>query len=263
MANVGSGATTLRSCLKATKVRNIDGTAIGKDDSIGNLTREDEVITQVTLNPNDIHADAWADPNVSTMQSSEVASSSPLKMSFLDIVAEETNTNKPKVNFRVLMNNERVKNSDCVLPVESVIAAQNKFANSLTVMRDDDDVYYFKFTSKSGLEQVFERGPWLIRNQPLNLTKWSPNMTLSKDKVTKVPVWVKIHKVPVVAYCKDGLSFIATQIGKPIMLDAFTSTIHWKHYGGRLEAGSSATTLRSCLKATKVRNIDGTAIGKD
>ncbi|GJX67679.1 protein LAZ1 [Tanacetum coccineum] len=32
-------------------------------------------------------------------------------------------------------------------------------------------------------------------------------------------------KVPVVAYSEDGLSLIATQIGKPVMLDAFTSTM--------------------------------------
>ncbi|GKB43048.1 RNA-directed DNA polymerase, eukaryota, reverse transcriptase zinc-binding domain protein [Tanacetum coccineum] len=63
----------------------------------------------------------------------------------------------------------------------------------------------------------------MIRNTPIILTKWSPNMPLTKDKVTKVPVWVKMHKVPIIAYYKDGLSLIATQVGKPIMLDAFTS----------------------------------------
>lgn len=65
----------------------------------------------------------------------------------------------------------------------------------------------------------------MIRNQPLILTKWTPNLTLSKDNVTKVHIWVKIHKVPVVAYCEDGLSLIATQIGKHVMLDAFTSAM--------------------------------------
>ncbi|GKC45382.1 hypothetical protein Tco_1063104 [Tanacetum coccineum] len=65
----------------------------------------------------------------------------------------------------------------------------------------------------------------MIRNTPLILNKWTPNLALKKDEVTKVPVWVKMHKVPVVAYSEDGLSLIATQIGKPIMLDAFTSSM--------------------------------------
>ncbi|GKC61012.1 putative reverse transcriptase domain-containing protein, partial [Tanacetum coccineum] len=63
----------------------------------------------------------------------------------------------------------------------------------------------------------------LIRNSPLILNKWSVNMSLSKDDVKKVPVWVKMLKVPVVAYTEDGLSRITSQIGRPIMVDSFTS----------------------------------------
>ncbi|GKE17528.1 trichome birefringence-like protein 3 [Tanacetum coccineum] len=91
------------------------------------------------------------------------------------------------------------------------------------MMGDDEGVFYFKFATSKGLEQVLEHGPWLIRNVPLILKKWTPKMTISKDQVTRVPVWVKFHKVPVVAYSEDGLSLIATQVGTPIMLDAFTS----------------------------------------
>ncbi|GJY56238.1 reverse transcriptase domain-containing protein [Tanacetum coccineum] len=48
---------------------------------------------------------------------------------------------------------------------------------------------------------------------------------IEKGEVTKVPVWVKMHNVPLLAYSDVGLSLIATQIGKPIMLDAFTSSM--------------------------------------
>ncbi|GJW84458.1 hypothetical protein Tco_0157603 [Tanacetum coccineum] len=88
----------------------------------------------------------------------------------------------------------------------------SKFGFQKVIRDDDDDVFYFKFTSLSGMECVLEQGPWMICNQPLILTKWSPNLNLSKDKVTKVPLWVKIYKVPVVAYSADGLSLIGTQI---------------------------------------------------
>ncbi|GJT93786.1 zinc knuckle CX2CX4HX4C containing protein [Tanacetum coccineum] len=98
-------------------------------------------------------------------------------------------------------------------------------------MCDEDDVFYFKFTSVIGLEQVLEQGPWLIHNQLLMLTKWSPNLNLSKERVTKVLVWVKIHKVPMVAYCEDGLNLIGTKIGTPIMLDSFTSSMCTKPWG--------------------------------
>ncbi|GKD31554.1 trichome birefringence-like protein 3, partial [Tanacetum coccineum] len=81
------------------------------------------------------------------------------------------------------------------------------------------------------MEQVLEHGTWLIRSIPLILTKWTPNLTLHRDKVTKVPVWVKFHKVPVVAYSEIGLSLMASQVGKPLMLDAFTNTMCTQAWG--------------------------------
>nr|GEY71807.1 hypothetical protein [Tanacetum cinerariifolium] len=46
-----------------------------------------------------------------------------------------------------------------------------------------------------------------------------------KDDVSKIPVWVKFHRVPVVGYSEEGLSLVATPVGKPLMLDAFTSSM--------------------------------------
>ncbi|GKE20594.1 hypothetical protein Tco_1432106 [Tanacetum coccineum] len=177
--------------------------------------------------------------------------------SYVSVVAASKPS--PKLNFRTLFNEDKVEHLDFVLPVENVLADQNKFANSLVgffvgkrvafplvlncvtntwskfgfqkVIKDDDDVFYFKFSSTTGLEQVLEQGPWLIRNQPLILTKWAPNLDLAKDVVKKVPVWVKIHKVPVMAYSEDGLSLIALQIRKPVMLDAFTSSMCSEPWG--------------------------------
>ncbi|GJU66176.1 trichome birefringence-like protein 3 [Tanacetum coccineum] len=109
--------------------------------------------------------------------------------------------------MRAMVNHEKIDNSDFVLPITAIHAMKHKFENSL-------------FAPLKGLEEVLKQGSWLIRNIPLMLTKWSP-----KDKVTKVSIWVKLNKVPVVAYSEDGLSLIATQIGNPVMLDVFTSAM--------------------------------------
>nr|GEX30624.1 hypothetical protein [Tanacetum cinerariifolium] len=168
----------------------------------------------------------------------------PNTKSFMNVVTG-TKPNS-KINFRTLFNEERVENSDFVLPMANVMAAKNKFANSLvgffigkrvalplvknyltntwgkfgfqSVIKDDDDVYYFKFSTTRGLEQVMEQGPWLIRNQPLILTQWTPNLNLEKNKVKKVPVWVKIHKVPVVAYSEDGLMEVDRNLKEEVIM---------------------------------------------
>ncbi|GKC64556.1 zinc knuckle CX2CX4HX4C containing protein [Tanacetum coccineum] len=51
------------------------------------------------------------------------------------------------------------------------------------------------------------------------------NTSLFKEELTRIPVWVKIHDVPLQVFSEDGISLIATQIGKPIMLDSFTSSM--------------------------------------
>ncbi|GJZ24926.1 putative ribonuclease H-like domain-containing protein [Tanacetum coccineum] len=43
-----------------------------------------------------------------------------------------------------------------------------------------------------------------------------------KEEVTSIPVWVKLHKVPIMAYSEVGLSYITSKLGKPIMLDSYT-----------------------------------------
>nr|GEV67231.1 zinc knuckle CX2CX4HX4C [Tanacetum cinerariifolium] len=50
-------------------------------------------------------------------------------------------------------------------------------------------------------------------------------------EVKKAPVWIKLHHVPIVAYSKIGLSLITTQLGKPIMLDSYTSSMCLSSWG--------------------------------
>ncbi|GJR00893.1 ribonuclease H-like domain-containing protein [Tanacetum coccineum] len=99
-----------------------------------------------------------------------------------------------RVDFRTFVNEERVENVDTVLPLSAIEKAQFGLQN---LMKNDDGVFLFKFESKEGLEKVLERGPWII----------------------------------LVAYSADGLSLIATQVGKPIMLDAFTSSMSENAWG--------------------------------
>ncbi|GJW72784.1 zinc knuckle CX2CX4HX4C containing protein [Tanacetum coccineum] len=59
------------------------------------------------------------------------------------------------------------------------------------------------------------------------------NTRLHKDVIKAAPVWVKIHNVPIVAYSETGLSLITTKLGRPIMLDTYTSEMClnlWGHY---------------------------------
>ncbi|GJT65696.1 zinc knuckle CX2CX4HX4C containing protein [Tanacetum coccineum] len=95
----------------------------------------------------------------------------------------------------------------------------------------DESFFLFQFKTKEGMESVIENGSWLIRNILLILNVWTPNTCLTKDEIKSAPVWVKLHHVPIVAYSEIGLSLIITQIGRPIMLDSYTSNMCLRSWG--------------------------------
>ncbi|GJR23465.1 zinc knuckle CX2CX4HX4C containing protein [Tanacetum coccineum] len=68
-------------------------------------------------------------------------------------------------------------------------------------------------------------------NSPIILKKWTMNTRLCKDELTSILVWVKIHDVPIQVFSEDGLSIITSQIGKPIMLDSYTSSMCIESWG--------------------------------
>ncbi|GJT22913.1 retrovirus-related pol polyprotein from transposon 17.6 [Tanacetum coccineum] len=94
-----------------------------------------------------------------------------------------------------------------------------------------EEFFLFQFDTREGMESVLENGPWLIRRVPLILNEWTPNTILKKDEIKRVPFWVKMHYVPIVAYSDIGLSLITTQIGKPLMLDSYTSNMCLHSWG--------------------------------
>ncbi|GKC20378.1 proteasome subunit alpha type-5, partial [Tanacetum coccineum] len=60
---------------------------------------------------------------------------------------------------------------------------------------------------------------------------WNPDVDLLKENVGNVPVWVKLHGVPVTAFSEDGLSVIATKLGTILMLDSCTFDMCLQSWG--------------------------------
>nr|GFA71700.1 hypothetical protein [Tanacetum cinerariifolium] len=116
--------------------------AIGKDGKVLLLVRRVQVCTEpggVSSN----QSSGWEDHTVQAMKTTSFAS------------ALHAKNKTPKVNFRIL-NEENMEDADFVIPKENVEMAHARFANSLSkfgfqsMIKDDDDVYYFKFTSLTG-----------------------------------------------------------------------------------------------------------------
>ncbi|KAL0439882.1 UNVERIFIED_CONTAM: hypothetical protein Slati_2471200 [Sesamum latifolium] len=72
------------------------------------------------------------------------------------------------------------------------------------------------------MEEVIEEGLWLFQGQPIVLQKWEPGMVLHKLQHTQVSVWIKLRHLPIELWTNEGLSTVASGIGKPLYPDAIT-----------------------------------------
>ncbi|GJV52167.1 reverse transcriptase domain-containing protein [Tanacetum coccineum] len=262
----------------ASKIKNIDRKIIGKDGKplmaarrvvfkdpiIDNKADDATICSNAACKSKDPNSDA------------DGIMMNPVQRSFIDCFHKERYV---------------VDNNDTVLPKAAMEGVKSRYDNTLVgyfvgkslaftivqnyvnnvwakfglskLMKTDNGVFLFKFDTKSGMDQVIERGPWLIRNTPLILNKWAPNISLKPDEVTTVPVWVKLYNVPVVAYSEDGLSLIATQVGKPIMLDAFTSSMCVDSWGrisfarALIEIHANSELKKEVKMAIPIDDVDG------
>ncbi|GJU44675.1 hypothetical protein Tco_1201941 [Tanacetum coccineum] len=160
-----------------------------------------------------------------------------------------------------------MENFDTVLPRFAIDKVKTKYKNSLVGYFIGKSLDFPVVQNYTGMEQVLEWGPWMIHNTPLILNKWTLNLPLTKDEVTKVPVWVKMHKVPLVAYSEDGLSLIASHIGKPLMMDAFTCSM-CEELWGRIGFARALVEICSDSKLKRevimvVHNEDGIGYTKE
>ncbi|XP_011101696.1 uncharacterized protein LOC105179751 [Sesamum indicum] len=82
--------------------------------------------------------------------------------------------------------------------------------------------FFFQFKTVAFMEEAIEGGPWLFQGQPIVLQKWEPGMVMRKLKHTQVPVWIKLRHLPVELWTEEGLSTVASGIGKSLYPDAIT-----------------------------------------
>nr|GEZ10632.1 hypothetical protein [Tanacetum cinerariifolium] len=126
-----------------------------------------------------------------------------------------------------LRNEECVEGAAVTLPLAAIEEHKVNRVAEIVELRNEECVEGAAVTlplaaiEEDGMNRVLDYGSWLVRRVPLILNIWSPNCDLHKAEINKVPVWVKFHNVPIVAYSEVGLSLITTQIGKPIQLDAY------------------------------------------
>ncbi|GJV74901.1 zinc knuckle CX2CX4HX4C containing protein [Tanacetum coccineum] len=131
---------------------------------------------------------------------------------------------KGKANFRTSKSKNLCEGVELTIPIQVVQTIINRFENTLYGHFIGKRIA-FSLDSKEGLKDVLENKPWMIRNSSIIIKKWTMSTSLFKEELTRIPVWVKLHDVTLQVFTEDDISLIVTQIGKPIILDSFTSSM--------------------------------------
>ncbi|GJR33138.1 zinc knuckle CX2CX4HX4C containing protein [Tanacetum coccineum] len=193
----------------------------------------------------------------------KITSPGPLNSRSIEGTKRDTCSSIKIVKVNTLINEEKVLGAHVALPLATVNEICAKFDNTLygyfidswlafPIVRNyvrnawakygfesvivRDGFFLFKFSSQEGLNKVLHGGPWFIKSRPIILNIWSANSKMKKEDCTRIPVWTKIHNVPVVAFSEVGLSLITTQLGRPLMLDARTSDMCLNPWGSNTYA---------------------------
>ncbi|KAL2235455.1 UNVERIFIED_CONTAM: hypothetical protein Sindi_1277700 [Sesamum indicum] len=82
--------------------------------------------------------------------------------------------------------------------------------------------FFFQFKTLIDMEDVIEGGPWLFQGQPIVLQKWKLGMAMRKLQHKHVPIWIKLRHLPMEYWTIDGLSTVASGVGRPLYPDAIT-----------------------------------------
>ncbi|GAB2275953.1 hypothetical protein Dimus_010699 [Dionaea muscipula] len=56
--------------------------------------------------------------------------------------------------------------------------------------------FLFRFSSPEGRDKILEGGPWFVGGKPLFLRRWERMMSLTRETLTRIPVWASFYNVP-------------------------------------------------------------------
>ena len=88
----------------------------------------------------------------------------------------------------------------------------------------DDGYFVVRFQRVEDLEFVLTGGPWVIANQYLVVQKWRPNFVPGEEEIQRMPVWVRLSKLPMEWIDVDLLRAIGGLLGTTYKVDPITES---------------------------------------
>ncbi|KAK1278394.1 hypothetical protein QJS04_geneDACA016571 [Acorus gramineus] len=79
-----------------------------------------------------------------------------------------------------------------------------------------------KFSLVEDMNSVLEGGLWTMDHRPFIIRKWSPEVRMEQERLSSIPIWVRLPNLPLHLWEEDSLSRIGSTIGVPLYVDSAT-----------------------------------------
>ncbi|KAJ4842154.1 hypothetical protein Tsubulata_043825, partial [Turnera subulata] len=89
----------------------------------------------------------------------------------------------------------------------------------VSVAHYKEGLYRFQYPTDSSLSLALHGGPWHIGGIPLFLRKWDVNIKPIDFSASVILVWEQLKHVPFELMTNEGLSYLASAIGKSLHMN--------------------------------------------
>ncbi|XP_059650624.1 uncharacterized protein LOC132296437 [Cornus florida] len=96
--------------------------------------------------------------------------------------------------------------------------AEKRWANKVTVCYLKDSFFIVRFESEEEVMQTLSR-IHTFEGQPIIIKQWDKNVNLLKEVLDSVPVWLRLHNLPVYCHDAETVSKVCSNFSKPIYMD--------------------------------------------
>src|SRR5687767_10789486 len=106
--------------------------------------------------------------------------------------------------------------------IDSFVRRIWKDLDADTVGMVDKGVYMVRMKSYVSRDKAYESNGVLFDNKPFVIKPWTPEMSMDKDSLSSIPVWIQLPKLKVKYKSEGSLKKIAGIVGKVIKIDNVT-----------------------------------------
>jgi len=120
----------------------------------------------------------------------------------------------------------------------------------IEVLSNNSGFNFFRFESQESMLKVFDEGSYHFAGRQFITKCWEPSMNLAKETYSSIPLWIKIHNLPLKGWSLKGISIMASQIGRSLYANPRTED------RSRLGYARVCVNVDVCSKFPKFIDID-------